>query len=203
LTATSVNFQIVDDPPGGGLFGKRWRLFELPGNTGPVLLNGPRRFDAATDAAAIQLAQDSIRQVLRYGMDEWNYVIPPAAPLTYQLNDPSGAILARRDAALASTGDVEPAIAATVDLLYRGYSVEGLYLIEHLLLRPRQTGDPFLSLPTESGPEPDPYSQRISVVFPSGYARHFSLPRNTAPTSPDRFRAPEYLTHLEQMITHQ
>jgi hypothetical protein len=203
LTATSVNFQIVDDPPGGGLFGKRWRLFELPGNTGQVLLNSSQRFEAASDVAAVQLAQDSIRQVLRYGIDEWNYVIPLATPLTYQLNDPSGAVLARRDAALASTADVAPAIAATVDLLYRSYSVEGFYLIEHLLLRPRQAGDPFLSLPTASGSEPDPYSQRISLVFPSGYARDFSLPRRTAPTTPvtpDRFRDPEFRNHAERAI---
>ena len=61
LTPTSVHFEIVDDPPGGGLFGKRWRLLELPGNSGQVLLNSPVRFDAATDAAAIELAQQSIR----------------------------------------------------------------------------------------------------------------------------------------------
>ena len=151
LTPTSVNFQIVDDPPGGGLFGKRWRLFELPANGGQVLLNSPQRFTAATDAAAIQLAQDSIRQVLRYGIDEWNYVISTAAPFRYQLNDPSGAPLAVRDAALASRGDAERAIAATVDLLYRSYSAEGFFLIEHLLLRPRRIGDPFLSLPATPG----------------------------------------------------
>jgi hypothetical protein len=204
LTATSVNFQIVDDPPGGALFGKRWLLFELPGNAGQVLLNSPQRFEAASDAAAVQLAQDSIRQVLRYGMDEWNYVIPPAAPLKYQLNDPSGAVLARRDAALASTGDVEPAIAATVDLLYRSYSVEGFYLIEHLLLRPRKAGDPFLSLPVQPEVvERDPYSQRISLVFASGYSRDFSLDHKTAPTTPvtpDRFRDPEFRNHAERVI---
>jgi hypothetical protein len=204
LTTTSVNFQIVDDPPGGGLFGKRWRLFERPGNAGQVLLNSPQRFDAATDAAAVQLAEDSIRQVLRYGMDEWNYVIPLAAPLTYRLNDPSGAVLARRDAPLASTGDVEPAIAATVDLLYRSYGAEGFYLIEHLLLRPRTTTDPFPSLPVPpGGVERDPYSQRLSLVFPSGYARDFALDRETAPTTPvtpDRFRDPEFRNHAEGVI---
>jgi hypothetical protein len=205
LTATSVNFQIVDDPPGGGLFGKRWRLFQLPGNAGQVLLNSPVRFDAATDAAAIQLAQDSIRQVLRYGMDEWNYVISTLLDntVTYQLKDPSGTVLAVRDASLPSTGDAARALAATGDLLYRSYSAEGFFLIEHLLLRPRKAGDPFLSLPV--GPtarERDPYSQRISLVFPSGYARDFSQPRPTAPqkVTPDRFRDPEFRNHAERAI---
>jgi hypothetical protein len=206
LAPTSSNFQIVDDPPGGGLFGKRWRLFEQPGNTGQVLLNSPVRFEAVTDALATQLAQDSIRQVLRYGMDEWNYVISPAAgnTFTYQLQDPSGAIIAVRDAALTSNGDAARALAATLDLLYRSYSAEGFFLIEHLLLRPRKTGDPFLSLPTGvADRERDPYSQRISLVFPSGYARDFSLPRRTAPTTPvtpDRFRDPEFRNHAERAI---
>jgi hypothetical protein len=206
LSATSGNFQIVDDPPGGALFGKRWRLFENPGNTGPVLLNNPVRFDAATDALATQLAQDSIRQVLRYGMDEWNYVITPAtgSTFTYQLQDPSGVILAVRDAALASAAAAATALTATVRLLYRAYSAEGFYLIEHLLLRPRQTGDPFLSLPTApANRERDPYSQRISLIIPSGSARDFSLPRQTAPTTPvtpDRFRDPEFRSHAERTI---
>ena len=51
--------------------------------------------------------------------------------------------------------------------------------------------------------ERDPYSQRISFVFPSGYARDFSLPRDTAPTTPvtpDRFRDPEFRRHAERVI---
>jgi len=200
LTPTSANFQIVDDPPGGGQFGKRWRLFELPANGGQVLLNSPQRFTAGTDAAAVQLAQDSIRQVLRYGMDEWNYVVSTTAPFTYQLKDPSGTVLSVRDAALGSASDAARALATTVDALYRSCSAEGFILIEHLLLRPRRIGDPFLSLPTASGSEADPYSQRISLVFPSGYARDFSLPRQTTPVTPDRFRDLEFRSHAERVI---
>jgi hypothetical protein len=205
LAPTSDNFQIVDDPPGGGQFGKRWRLFELPSGGGQVLLNSNERFTAATDAAAVELAQDSVRKVLRYGMDEWNYVATaPGNAFSYQLLDPSGKIIATRDAALASAGDAQRALAATVELLYRSYGAEGFYLVEHLLLRPRKDSDRFLSLPL--GPtqrERDPYSQRISLVFPSGYARDFSKPRATAPTTsvtPDRFRDPEFRTYVERVI---
>src|ERR1035441_1027811 len=51
--------------------------------------------------------------------------------------------------------------------------------------------------------ERDPYSQRISLVFPSGYARDFSLPRRTAPTTPftpDRFRDPEFRNYAQSAI---
>jgi hypothetical protein len=199
-TAPSVNFVIDDDPPGGGQFGKRWRLFELPGNTGQVLLKSPQRFVAATDAAAVQLARDSISQVLRYGVDEWNYVLSTAAPFTYQLHNPSGSIVAVSDATLASRDAAERALAATVDLLYGSYGAEGFFMIEHLLLRPRQVGDQFLTLPLGPGVvEPDPYSQRVSIVFPSGYLRNFALNSKTEVT-PDRFHDPEFRHHAERVI---
>lgn len=206
LVQTNVHFEIVDDPPGGGSFGKRWRLRELPGITGQVLLNSLGRFEAATDPLAIDLAQQSIRQVLRYGIDEWNYRISAAAgnTFTYQLQDPAGTTLAIRDTGLPSRADAEQALAATVDHLYRTYSAEGLFLIEHLLLRPRLPGQPFLSLPlSNAARERDPYSQRISVILPSGYARDFALPHQSAPVTPatpDRFRDLEFRRHAERMI---
>ena len=206
LVPTNTHFEIVDDPPGGGLFGRRWRLFEQPAGGGQVLLNSPARFTAPTAQQAINLATQSILQVLRYGIDEWNYRIAPVSggAFTYQLQDPSGTTIAIRDAALPARIDAERALAATVDHLYRRYSAEGFFLIEHLLLRPRQSGQPFLSLPVgDAARERDPYSQRLSFVFPSGYARDFSQPRATAPTTPvtpERFRDPEFRRHAERVI---
>jgi hypothetical protein len=214
LNPTTAHFEIFDDPPGGGLFGRRWRLWELPGNTGQVLLNSPARFDAPTAPAAIALAEQSIREVLRYSLDEWNYVIVPAPgnTFTYELKDSSGTTtIALRDTPLATSAAAEQALAMTVDHLYRNHSAEGFSLIEHLLLRPIHAepppGDPFLSLPEGVTPlgtvvrERDPYSQRISFVFPSGYARNFS--DDTVPVTevtPDRFRDPEFRRHAERVI---
>jgi hypothetical protein len=206
VALSSVHFQVLDEPPGGGLFGKRWRLWERPGNTGQVLLNSPVHFDATTDAAAVALAQQSIGQVLRHGLDEWNYRVVPAAGTTFshQLQDPAGTVLAVRDAALPTRADAQRALEATVDHLYRNHGGEGFFLIEHLLLRPRQAGQPFLSLPEgKDARVRDPYSHRLSLVFPSGYARDFSLPQATAPTTavtPDRFRDPEFRRHAGRMV---
>ena len=110
--------------------------------------------------------------------------------------------IARREAALATRADAERAQAATLEHLYRHYSVEGFSLIEHLLLRPRRDADTFLSLPEgETTRERDPYSQRISFVFPSGYARNFSDETVPAiPVTPDRFRDPEFRRHAERVI---
>ncbi|ETX04011.1 MAG: hypothetical protein ETSY2_31290 [Candidatus Entotheonella gemina] len=93
----------------------------------------------------------------------------------------------------------------TIDLLYQLYSAEGFHLVEHLLLRPQQNGDPFLAplFVNETEREQDPYSQRLSLIFPSGYARDFSRPPNTAirtPVTPDRFRDVEFRRHAELMV---
>lgn len=206
LTPTNVHFEIFDDPPG-----KSWRLWELPGNAGQELLNSPKRFDGPQ---AIALAQKSIREVLRYGLDEWNYEIISPAPgtFTYELKDASGTttIAKREKGLLSSRAAAEQAMARTIEHLYRYYSAEGFSLIEHLLLRPRRgpdppslfAGDKFLSLPVgDTARERDPYSQRISFVFPSGYARNFS--DATVPAiqvTPDRFRDPELRRHAERVI---
>jgi hypothetical protein len=43
----------------------------------------------------------------------------------------------------------------------------------------------------------------MSIVLPSGRARDFALPQETAPTTevePDRFRDPEFRRHVEGMV---
>lgn len=205
LAPVDAHFEILDEAAGGGLIAKRWRFRELPGQGGQVLLGSVSPFEAATEAAAITLAEESIRQVLRYGADEWNYRVSPTGATTYrfELQDPANQALALRDTPWDSRSEAERGIAETVDRLYRSYSAEGFHLIEHLRLRPRRAGEPFLSLPiSETARERDPYSQRVSLVFPSGHARDFSLPRKSAPTmpvTPHRFRDPEFRYHAEWM----
>ena len=213
LTASTAFFTVFDDPAPPGFVGKRWRLRGLPAGTGPVLLVSPVRFDAPTDPQAVALAEASIRQVLRHGQDEWNYqIVPTAGTFDIELRDPAGSLVASGGSPLASLADARAALAATVDHLYRTYGAETFYLVEHLLLRPRRNGDPFLSLPVPLpvqvpvGPtqrERDPYSQRISLVFPSGLARDFAQPHATAvttQTTPDRFRDTEFRQHVAGMV---
>jgi hypothetical protein len=92
---------------------------------------------------------------------------------------------------------------------------EGFYIIEHLFLHPVSDDDTALIIPqssscllplSESGaryslPE-DPYSFILTVVFPSGYVRHFyddGTPSRME-AQPDRFRDPEFRRYAEQTI---
>ena len=69
------------------------------------------------------------------------------------------------------------AIEYLIDFLNEKFSEEGFYVIEHSLLRPRKSTDNFMPVCTEpdcSDCDPlDPYSFRVSIVFP-GYTPRFS-----------------------------
>lgn len=207
LTDLDEFFEIYDEVDSDGIIEKRWRLWEYPERKGRVMLSSVYHFEDSTDAEAEANAKDSLFKVLRYGHDEWNYTVSPANPDTYNfdLRDSSGKKIGIRIPPLPSEAATREAIRETVSHLYRHYSAEGFHLVEHLLLRPRQLGDEFLSLP--DGPdayERDPYSQRLSLVFPSGYMRNFSIPADdtTEPddTAPHRFRDNEFRHHVKCMV---
>lgn len=172
---------------------------------GAVLLASDVRYDDTTAAGAVALAEQSIGRVLRYGMDEWNYRAVPAGGNTFaiQLRDPTGILLAVGQGTFASAALARAGIEAAVAMLYREYGAETMYLLEHLLLRPLANTDALLSLPEGEGRERDPYSHRLSLVLPSGYARDFALAPADAvrtPVTPDRFRSSEFRRHVEGMI---
>lgn len=207
LTAIDDFFEIYDEVDSDGIIEKRWRLWEYAGRTGRVMLSSVFHFEAATDTEAEAMASEAIYRVIRYGQDEWNYTVSPAGTNTYNfdLRHPSGAKIGLRNPPYPSEAAARVGIDETIKHLYHHYSAEGFHLVEHLLLRPQQAGDEFLSLP--DGPakfEQDPYSQRLSLIFPSGYMRDFSLPAEdtTEPdnSAPHRFRDMEFRQHVERMV---
>ncbi|HUQ10068.1 MAG TPA: hypothetical protein VM146_07105 [Steroidobacteraceae bacterium] len=197
-------FEIFAEPAPPGFVGRRWRL-RLSMPAGVVLLASDVRYDATTAAGAVLLAEQSIARVLRHGLDEWNYRVVPAAGNTFafELRDSLGVLLAVSPGTFADAPLAQAAIDAAVSHLYAQYGAETLYLLEHALLRPRANTDAFLSLPEGEGRERDPYSQRMTLVLPSGFARDFAQPAATAPrieVTPDRFRAAEFRRHVEGLL---
>ncbi|MEX8520241.1 MAG: hypothetical protein AB3X44_17155 [Leptothrix sp. (in: b-proteobacteria)] len=88
----------------------------------------------------------------------------------------SGDVLARRIQYFGSAALMDAAIAELMAYLQTHYSGEGLYVVEHILLRPQAADDPLLPICTDPGcadcTELDPYSHRIQVVLPA-YAGRF------------------------------
>ena len=94
----------------------------------------------------------------------------------FNVVDATGEVLARRIQYFDAAEAMEAAIEALRSYLVEHYSGEGLYLVEHILLRPREPDDPLLPICADAGCDDcdplDPYSYRVQVVLPA-YAGRF------------------------------
>jgi hypothetical protein len=211
-------FDITDaaiPPP----FSKEFRLRSTTNPGSPVLLESQFPYIDSVENDAISLATAGINDTIKYGIFSGNF---SAESFFVSLHDPaislvpSANIIAQSPTGYATAKEAQAAITQIQQLLYRYYSNEGFYIIEHILLYPVLTGDTVMTfpdsdsscLPVSSTGVPyslpdDPYSFVMSIVFPSGYARDFSDPSDTplkTETQPDRFRDPEFRQYTEETI---
>lgn len=216
LTATNSYFEIYDEIDSDGIIEKRWRLWSEPGWNGTVLLDSFSHFVAppgiidptAQEAAATEFAQEAIEDALGHGIYPWNYHVSLVGPANYtaELHTIAGEIIALQEPPVATTELAQQAIQQIVAHLRDLFSMEGFHLVEHILLRPQDNTDPFLAIPIGKNVQAgDPYSHRISLVFPSGYARDFSLPVENASRQavrPHRFRDKEARKYIKRVVEH-
>ena len=200
-------------------FNKKFNLRSTTNPASPVLLESQIPYIDSVENNAIFLANVGILDTIKYGIypgnfsAEFNIVSlhdPDISPV------PSANIVAQSTVSYASDEDTQAAIIQIQQLLYRYYSNEGFYIIEHILLYPVTTGDTEIVFPdSESSCLPvsstgiryalpdDPYSFILTVVFPSGYARDFSdtsVKPLKKETQPDRFRDREFRQYTEETI---
>ena len=94
----------------------------------------------------------------------------------FNIVDAGGEVLARRIRYFANSAEMEAAIAELMTYLLGRYGGEGLYVVEHLLLRPLQDSDPLFSVCADPSCEDcldvDPYSYRLQIILPA-YAGRF------------------------------
>jgi hypothetical protein len=94
----------------------------------------------------------------------------------FNIVDATGEVIARRIQYFDDPGAMEAAIAELQLYLRQHYRGEGLYVVEHLLLRPQAEGDPLLPICTDpicaDCTDLDPYSYRLHVLLPA-YAGRF------------------------------
>jgi len=200
-------------------FNKEFRLRSTTNPASPVLLESQIPYIDSVENNAISLANAGILDTIKYGIYPGNF---SAEFNTVSLHDPaislipSANIIAESPVTYPSAEDAQAAITQIEQLLYRNYSNEGFYIIEHLLLYPVTTSDTPLTFPDiESTCLPisatgiryslpdDPYSFILTVVLPSGYARDFSDTSITPlkkETQPDRFRDREFRQYTEETI---
>lgn len=190
--------EIFDNPDADPLIEKRFRLWSESGFAGTILLEAATDYEAATDPAAVLLAEEGIQLMIQYGIQEKNYSIENPAPATFRvaLLNPDGSVLARSEVFFAEA-TAQAAARQTRLHLYRLFSTEGLYLLEnHLLFPPNEVNPPLVIADVD-----DPYSFQITLVLPSGLARDFSdLTADPVEVQPHLYNNREFLTYAEMQI---
>ena len=140
--------------------------------TNAILLSSSTRYPTP-EAARAEMVQAIARAQLPAGYQRRT---TDGGQSYFNIVDETGEVIARRIQYFASAELMEAAIAETMAYLRSHYSGEGLYLVEPILLRPREDGDPLLPICTDPGcadcEDVDPYSHRVHVVLPA-YAGRF------------------------------
>lgn len=200
VTSMDEYFEIFADT----ISTKKFRLHQLPGASGNILLESETNFPGVNEATA------AISGVIKNGIFSENYTtdLPASGPFEITLKDANGHIIARSPGTFSTVEGGQRMAEQIRQQLYRYYSTEGFYMVEHILLSPVSSTDSQLKIINSENPcEPvltqrkDPYSFQISFVFPSGYEQNFD---NVTPvrqeSQPDRFRDEEYRTYAEATI---
>lgn len=94
---------------------------------------------------------------------------------SFNVVDKTGGRIATRNQYFVTEAERNDAINEVMTYFQANYtddSQEGMYLIENILLRPEQSGDPFLPVCADCV-ETDPYSYRIHIILPA-YGKRFS-----------------------------
>ena len=183
----------------------RWRIKDEDGN---ILLSATEEYKTPSAAskelyfAVLQIIQTSEKEVVstcdnsdlddvivgnikihksesgKYSFD----VINPEEPESSKDH-----IVAKQFKYYDTTTEVKEAILAIIAFMKFKFTEEGIFLVEHILLRPhldkdfeepKDSGAPFLPICTDNCEDDcgiDPYSYRVSIVIP-GYTYRFSNP---------------------------
>ena len=100
----------------------------------------------------------------------------------FNIIDDTGEVIARRIEYFGTEGEMETAISElqtyihdNYDIILGRFSDEGMFLIENILLRPKQASDPFLPICVDATctncADLDPYSYRIHIILPAYTSR--------------------------------
>lgn len=198
------SFQLYQEIDVDAIDEQRFRLIDEDDN---ILLSSSMAF---TDEVVMMLV---INQVIQYGTDRANYKIITAVDdtLYFNLVNSEDDIIARRIEPFDTIEEIESAINEVIDFLSYAYLGEGLYVIEHHLLRPTIKGindsQSHSFLPSSFNNDSktvfaDPYSFQMTVIIPSGYVIDFNDTNAVREEviGMNRFRNVDFLRVMEGVI---
>ena len=166
--------------------------------------------ESVNNYANVLLAQDAARQTIINGINRDNYfveseVILGGSPLV--VFQPDATSLPSFEATAITPEETIFDARVKIRNVIRNLKEigSGVYIIEHILLRP----DP--NLPSTIDMEiyvdeeliPDPYSMRISIIFPSGFEKDFILNTDPIPSIPSQFQNENFRNYLTRIIKEE
>lgn len=193
LLETPGDYFNIQNPNPGEFF------FTLGDEAGNTLLNA----NPATPYPNMPAVQDAISQVVALGGIEENYQVFQSGPGQFQFRLMANSnVLGISEGVFSSREDTLNARDALCVFIFEKFSREGVYLIEHILLRPFNS-QPLNLLPSfiDNGEHPtqDPYSFHLTVILPSGLTP--GDPDTPAP--PLRYGDPDFRNFAEKVIRQE
>ena len=140
--------------------------------TRSILLSSSTRY------ATPEAAREEMIHAIERGQHDDGYqrLVTKSGRPYFNIVDATGEVIARHIPSFDSTEAMEAAISEMTTYLVGHYSGEGMYLVEHILLRPLAADDSLLPICSDPGcadcTDVDPYSYRVHVVLPA-YAGRF------------------------------
>lgn len=191
---SNIKYEIFQELDSDGKDEYRFRLMDPV--TNKILLSSSTKYLVKAECEAV------FKTAMRLAADRGNYSLKRTVDGKYYFNlvDETNDVIARRIEYFDTEEKLETAIAFLLQFVRKNYSDEGIFVVEHLLLRPdlawmAEEPDNLLNavnfLPVcpekdcADGCGEDPYSFRITVVLPAETAR---------------FRETGFRTYIEQLV---
>ena len=165
-----IKYEVYQEKDSDGVDEYRFRVVD---DGGKILLSSSTRY--ATKEEAVR----EMKLALGLAMTRKGYELKETSDGRFYFNitDENGEVIARRIEYFDSERKRDEAIRYLMDFLFQHYSDEGLFVVEHILLRPKGPGEGFLPVcvaaDCSDGEYADPYSFRISIVLPA-WSERFS-----------------------------
>lgn len=165
---SGVPYEIYQELDADDIDEWRWRIF---GEGGKIILSSSMHYHD------IDAAYEEMWLAVILGWTRNHYEIKPTldhSQFYFNIIDDTGEVIGRRIEYFNSLDEAEAAVNEVIDFLYNKVTEDGMYVVEHILLRPASDPPPaiqmFLPVCVDAdcktcGP-PDPYSFRISVILP-------------------------------------
>ncbi len=159
-----IHYDIYDEKDDDDLTEYRFRVIDS--ETDKILISSSTRYLDKNDCIA------EMKACVSYGVDLENYELKETSDGRYYFNitDSTKEVIGRRIEYFETPEERADAIKYLRRFLRANYNSEGLFVVEHVLLRPHVKGHPVFTICSSDDSDcifKDPYSYQISVVLPA------------------------------------